>query len=281
MKLWLNGALQAAESARIDPADRGFTLGDGVFETICVNAGQPLRLAQHLARFRAGAATLEISPVYDEAAITAAIAEVIAANHLQNAALRLTLSRGPAPRGLLPVFDQTPTLLITAADLPPPKPPARAIICTSTCRNEASPLSRIKSLNYLDSILALQEARRRGADEAILLNSQGRIAEASAANIFLIIQGNIRTPPVADGALPGIMRAALIARFGVIEASLTLADLRAAQAVFLSTALGLRAVASIDEQELDLQNPALRSVMALETRNRRIIYLRWQINTVR
>jgi branched-chain amino acid aminotransferase len=260
MKLWLNGAILDAAAARIDPADRGFTLGDGLFETIRVAGGKPVFWSAHCARLRAGAAVLGITVPYHDAALARAILDLLAANSLTEAAFRLTLTRGPAARGVLPAGAENPTILITASPMPPPPPPARAIICTVTRRNEASPLSRIKSLNYLDSILARQEAARLGADEAILLNTAGRVAEASAANLFLI-GGGIFTPPVAEGALPGIMRAALIARHGVTQQQITVKDLHAAEAVFLSNALGLRALANLDGTKFDLDNPVLTGIL--------------------
>ncbi len=261
MKLWLNGALLEADQARIDPADRGFALGDGLFETIRVASGKPVFWSAHCARLREGAALLGIAVPYQDAALAQAIQDVLAANILAEAAIRLTVTRGPAARGVLPAGAENPTVLITAAPMPPALPPARAIVCAVTRRNEVSPLSRIKSLNYLDSILARQEAARRGADEAILLNTAGRVAEASAANIFLIRGGGIFTPPVAEGALPGIMRAALIARHGVIETPLMVAELHAAEAIFLSNALSLRALASLDGTRFDLDHPVLTAIL--------------------
>jgi branched-chain amino acid aminotransferase len=264
MKLWLDGALIDAAAARIDPADRGFTLADGLFETIRVTAGHPVFWSAHCARLREGAAVLGIRLAWDDAALARAIQDLLAANALAEAAIRLTLTRGPAARGVLPVGAENPTLLITAALLPPPLPPARAIVCAVTRRNEFSPISRIKTLNYLDSILARQEAANRGADEAILRNTAGRVAEASAANLFLVRAGGIYTPPVAEGALPGIMRAALIAQHGVVETALTVEALHAGEAMFLSNALSLRAVASLDGTAFDLDHPVMTKILQIK-----------------
>ncbi len=204
---WLNGRLLPPEQARLDPADRGFLLGDGVFETLRATA----HLDRHLARLREGAATLGIALPWPNPEIAAAATAVLGG---RDAALRITLSRGPAPRGLLAPAGTQPTLLITAGPLPPPLPPARLIVARTTRRNEHSPLARIKSLNYLDSIIARQEAEAAGADDALLCNTAGRIAEATAANVFVRHGRAWTTPPVADGALPGIARALLL-EFGV------------------------------------------------------------------
>jgi branched-chain amino acid aminotransferase len=246
MKLWLNGTLVGAGTARIEPGDRGFTLGDGLFETIRYAEGRAVRLDRHLERLRHGAGFLGIPLDRSDAEIAAGLDAVIAAQLLTAAVIRITLTRGPAPRGLLPPPVPAPTLMIAAAPLASPVPPAHAVIATVTRRNEASPLSRLKTLNYLDNILARREALERGADEAILLNTRGKVAEASAANLFILADGVLKTPPVEDGALPGIARAVLIERCGAIEASLSPDDLARAGAVFLSNSLGLRPVAAIE-----------------------------------
>ena len=246
MTLWLNGTLVGAEAARIEPGDRGFTLGDGLFETIRYAEGRAVRIDRHLARLRHGAAFLGIPLGQSDAELAAGLDAVVAAQLLTTAAIRITLTRGPGPRGLLPPPVPAPTLVIAAAPLAPPAPPAQAVIATGTRRNEASPLSRLKTLNYLDNILARREALERGADEAILLNTRGQVAEASAANLFILVDGVLKTPPVGDGALPGIARGVLIERCGAIEASLSPDDLAQASAVFLSNSLGLRPVAAIE-----------------------------------
>ena len=245
-QVWLNGRLVPAEAARIDPADRGFTLGDGVFETIRASAGSPDYVDQHLERLRHGAAVLGIDVPFGDAVLVDALAGL--ANGA-DCALRLTLTRGKMPRGVLPARSAQPTLLITAGELPAPLPPARVMIAQSTRRNEHSPLSRIKSLNYLDSIIARREADAGGFDDAILLNTRGAVAEATAANIFLLHDGRWLTPPVDDGALPGIVRARLLAAGGAIEASIGEADLVRASAGFLVNSLGRRDLASVSNRQ--------------------------------
>jgi branched-chain amino acid aminotransferase len=260
MILWLNGALLPADAARIDPADRGLTLGDGVFETIRVQGGQAMHLAQHLARLRAGAAVLGIPVGWRDAVLGQAIAAVTEAAGLGDAAARLTLTRGPASRGVLPPGEPHPTMLVTAGALPPPAPPAQAIIAASTRRNQESPLSRIKSLNYLDNIIARREAAARGVDDAILLDTRGRLAESTAANLFVVLNGTILTPPLGDGALPGITRARLLAAGLARERTLLPADLSRAAAGFLTNSLGLRVLTRIEDWVFDRDHPALSNV---------------------
>ncbi|TCT03294.1 aminotransferase class IV [Aquabacter spiritensis] len=243
MKVWLNGEILDADTARIAPDDRGLTLGDGLFETLQARAGTPLRLAAHRDRLARGAALLDLP--LPELDLHAALCATLAANGLSDGALRLTVTRGSGARGVLPPAAPTPTVLITAGPLPP-RDPVRLVLATVTRRNEMSPLSKIKSLNYLDNILARQEAERRGAHDALLLNTQGQIAESSMATLFVVRDGALLTPPVSDGALPGILRAELL-QAGAIERSLRPEDVAAADEIFLTTSLGLRAVVAFEE----------------------------------
>lgn len=246
MLIHLNGALVSAAEARVDPADRGLTLGDGLFETIRARGGRPLRLAAHCARLRAGAEVLDLPvPVSDEA-LGRALEETLEANAVTDGVLRLTLTRGPGPRGLLPPPQPRPTLLITAAAEASSPSPIRAVIATTTRRNEHSPLSRCKCINYLDNILARLEAAKRGAEDALLLNTAGRLAGTTIANLFLVIDGAVVTPPVADGALPGVMRGEVLAAAGAEERSLKPEDLARASEAFVTNCLGIRALVSVD-----------------------------------
>ena len=248
--LWLNGRLLPAEDARIDPADRGFTLGDGLFETIRVTGGTTRHLGRHLARLEEGAALLGLPLPHSAASLAEATAALIAAQGRMEGVLRLTLTRGTGARGVLPPADAVPTLLMTLAPAPPPAGPVEAVIARVTRRNEHSPLSRLKSLNYLDSILARQGAAARGAGEALLLNSAGRLAEASVANLFIVRDGRPLTPPVEEGALPGIRRALILQRGEAGETPLTVADLLEAEEAFLTNSLGLRPLLRVDGQAI-------------------------------
>jgi branched-chain amino acid aminotransferase len=253
---WLNGDLKPLDQVRIDPADRGLLLGDGLFETLRAKHGSPMHAGRHLARLRAGAAVLALPLPWPEATLVEAMSAVLAALPDRQAALRLTLTRGPAPRGVLPPGSPTPTCLITAAGLPPPPPPARVITATVTRRNEHSPLSRLKTLNYLDSILARQEAASLGADDAILLNTAGRVAEATAGTLFITLGGETLTPPVCEGALPGIARALLLESGAATEHTLTLADLASAECAFITNSLHFRPIRVLNGKTLAIHHNA-------------------------
>jgi branched-chain amino acid aminotransferase len=255
--VWLNGEMAEAGAARIDPADRGFTLGDGIFETIRAVDYRPAYAGRHFARLREGAGVLRIPVPYSDDALLQALDAVLHANRMANAALRMTLTRGPAARGVLPPAEVTPTLLVSAGPMPDQLFAARLIVAQRTRRDETSRLTRIKSLNYLDSIMARQEAFEAGADDALLLNTRGGLAEATAANVFLFIDSGWVTPPVADGALPGITRALLLEAGIGREASIPAAGWQRAEAGFLANSLGKRPIARIERHALDANHNAL------------------------
>jgi len=238
--VWLNGRIINLTDASISAKDRGFLLGDGLFETMAVYRGQVFDLDAHLARLGAGLALLKFAAAVDLGKLRATIADYAATGGMAQAVLRLTVTRGAGPRGLLPPEAPAPTLLMTLSPMPPlDAAPLSVHVAAVTRRNELSALSQIKALPYLDNVLALQEARGHGADDALLLNTQGRIACASAANIFAIRGSRLETPPISDGALPGIMRARVLAlapKLGLapVEASLILEDLAGADEVFLT-----------------------------------------------
>ncbi|MDE8347526.1 MAG: aminotransferase class IV, partial [Acidocella sp.] len=247
--VWLNGALVPAGEAAISVADRGFTLGDGLFETLCLHGGTAQDISAHYARLAAGAALLRLALPFSVAEMAAMLAQTAAANGLQDGGLRLTLTRGPAPRGLLPPEPPTPTVLITAFPAPDPRP-LTAIIARGITRDAASPLCRVKTLNYLPNILARLEAQERGAKEAIMLNHAGMVAGATIGNLLVRVGGLWLTPPIADGALPGIRRAKLLAAGLVREAPIDQDTLQKASALCISNVLALRPVIALENAAL-------------------------------
>lgn len=261
MIVWLDGRLVPVEAARIDPRDRGLLLGDGLFETMRAVGGRVPLLDRHLRRLRAGAALLGIGPVAGDAAIAAACADLLRANGLADAALRLTLTRGPGPRGLLPPAESMPVILLAAFPPPAPPPPATAILATLTRRNEHSPLAGLKSLAYLDQLLALREARAAGADDALLRNTAGRLACATAANLFLVMAGGLLTPLLGEGVLPGITRGLVLelaAALGIAcrEEPLPVEAVAQAEGAFLTSSLvGLRPLVALDGRQIGSGGP--------------------------
>ena len=251
--IFLNGRLVSRDEAAIDPADRGLLLGDGLFETLRCEAGAAVGLDAHLARMSEGAAALAIPFSKDNEDLANAIPMLLKANDLDRgaAALRITLTRGPGPRGLLPPESPRSTLMMTAAPLAVLDRPATACIATIR-RNEHSPTSRHKTLGYLDNILARREAEAQGKDEAILLNTAGRLACATAANLFLVRGRSLFTPPASEGVLAGITRADAINRgsdldLTVIETPLEKNMITTCDEIFLTNSLmGVRPLVSVD-----------------------------------
>lgn len=217
---WLNGALVAPGDAGVAPGDRGFTLGDGVFETLRAKEGRPLRWSLHLARLADALATLGIELPVDEAGLRAAAGECLRACGAADCSVRISVSRGMSTaRGLVPAGAARPTIVVEAR--PSSGYPAELykrgmrLVTSAIPRNERSPLAGMKSLSYLENVLARMEAQAAGADEALVMNTSGGVAGASAANLFAVFRITrartlIVTPPVADGALPGTVRRLVI-----------------------------------------------------------------------
>jgi branched-chain amino acid aminotransferase len=235
----------------VDPADRGLLLGDGVFDTMVAPAGRPFARSAHIRRLLAATAAIGI-PV-SEPELVEAGSQIIAGLAGRDAIVRTSVTRGIAERGLWPSEPPRPTIVVSAT------PWSRALvgqparlITASAPRNEGSPLSRIKSLCYLENVLAAREASNAGADDAIFVNSAGRIACSTIANVFVLAGRMLVTPPVADGCLDGIMRAVVMDEaanlgFAVKEAGLRPEDVAGADAAFLTNSVRLlRPVTSFD-----------------------------------
>jgi branched-chain amino acid aminotransferase len=252
----LNGALVDEGVARIAPDDRGFTLGDGLFETMRVRHGRVFRLARHLDRLARSAQRLAI-PI--PPGIEASVNDIVRANGVVDGGVRLTLTRGSGAPGLRPPGRPRPTLLITAY----PRPPApdfagfgvRAVVATG-CLNERGAATGIKHTGYVESVLARLEAEAGGVEEAILLNTRGDLAEAAAANLFLVREGEMLTPDLASGALPGITRAAVLEIAEAVglparEQRLPRPALDRAEEAFLTSSLrGVVPLLSVDGREI-------------------------------
>lgn len=232
----------------ISAEDRGFTLGDGVFDTALAIGGRIFARARHVDRLAAAADAIGIQ--IDRRRIEAAIDAALPPSP---AIIRTTLTRGSAARGLWPAQAGEPTLVVTTAPWNPALlgQPARLVTATGR-RNEYSLSANLKTLGYLDHILAAREAAQAGADDALILNTRGRVACTTIANLFVLKDGRLVTPPLSEGVLPGIIRALLLEMapaLGLVaeEAPLTPADLRNADTVFATNSVRfLRRVTALD-----------------------------------
>lgn len=256
--IFLNGKFIPSNEFKIEVSDRGFLLSDGLFETMRVYNGKVFGLEDHYARLVVGSGVLKIPVTISLDEMNIIISKLLDANELsqKDATLRITLTRGSGPRGLLPPAEPKPTVMVTVAPFPASHhAPVNLHICTTTRRNERSPLSNIKSLCYLDNILAKMEAVENKADDAILLNTRDNVASASAGNIFIVTADNtIITPRIEDGILPGITRKHVIEicrenGMTLVEREITIEDLLAAKEVFITNSIvEIQPVASINKQ---------------------------------
>lgn len=245
--VYLDGAFVPASEARTLAEDAGLLFGRGVYETFRARRGGVYRLDRHIARLAKGAGVLGIALPAALDGLAAIVRELAARCGLDDARVRLTLTAGP-PSG-------RPSLLIQAR--PATDYPASiyergmAAVAASVRRNDTSPLSRVKSLNCLDNVMSREQAQAAGADTALLLNTRGLVAEASTANVFAVRGGTLLTPPLDDGALPGVTRGAVLelaaaAGIAAREESLTLDGLRGADEAFLTGAvMGVMPLASV------------------------------------
>ncbi|MEY4918419.1 MAG: hypothetical protein RL616_2332 [Verrucomicrobiota bacterium] len=212
MVVFLNGNFLPSEQALVPVNDRGFMYGDGLFETTRVINGRPFRLAQHLERMVRGAEYLKIPLPYSPKEIQKFAAQLVEANTLLEAVLRITLTRGAGERGYTPGTTTKPTLVMSLHPLPPqPEDGARWNMITSSYHIPASgAISSFKTTSKILHVFARIEAQERGADEALLLNTNGEVAETAGGNIFWVFQDKICTVPTGRGVLPGITRAVVL-----------------------------------------------------------------------
>jgi branched-chain amino acid aminotransferase len=230
LKAWLDGTLLDEAEARVPALDHGFQLGDGVFETLRVYGGEAYALDEHLARLHEGIGALRIpAPAAD---IGQAARDVLRANDLLDARMRITVTSGLGPPGLAR-GSGPPSVLVVAAPLTP-WPPTSTAIVSRFRRDEHSPLAGVKTISLVDHVVAFAEARDRGAHDALLLNAAGDVCEATTANVFLVCDGTAATPPLAAGCLAGITRSHLL-ELGAVERTLTRADLDRAEEAFLTS----------------------------------------------
>ena len=258
---WLDGRVVPAVEAAVPVMDHGLLYGDGVFEGIRFYHRRVFRLMQHLERLEQSAAAICLALPLPLAEIARAVEQTVAAFSGDDGYLRLVVTRGAGPLGIDPRGCTTPGLFIIADHLTMAGQEAREqgarVIIAATRKPALDGLDpRIKHLNYLTHIMARMEATHAGADEAVLLNQQGRVAEGAAQNVFVVRGGELLTPPLVDGALGGITRQVVLelaaaAAIPAREASLTPFDLYTADECFLTgTGTELLAVSQVDGRRL-------------------------------
>jgi branched-chain amino acid aminotransferase len=281
-RIWVDGELVDAEARHLSAFDRGFQLGDGVFETLRARAARPTELPEHLARLRRSAEGLDIALGADaDERIAAGVAEVLTAERLDgpdgDASIRITVSRGVMPgRGLLPAGRPAPTIVIQAWPVPPT--PADHLerglhlVVSQVRRDPANPLSALKTTSRADYVYARLEARRAGGDDALFLTTDGFLSEATSANIFLVRGTELATPALGCAILPGTTRTWLLgwaseAGLAPVEGWLTSAELASADEAFLcSSVAGVLPVTTFEDRPIGGGRPGPWTMRAREAR---------------
>jgi len=215
MEIYIDGEWFGRNEAKVSVFDHGLLYGDGVFEGIRVYRRRIFRLAQHLERLYASARAIALTIPQSSAELTAVVQEAVRRNRKEDSYIRLIVTRGVGTLGIDPASCLQPTVIVIVTDVnvfPADLYAAGIRVVTSATRQVAPDVfdARIKSLNYLKNVLAKIDAHNAGAHEAIMLNSEGYVAECTADNIFIVRNGRLLTPPPQDGGLEGITRSAVL-----------------------------------------------------------------------
>lgn len=248
MKVWVNGALSDLEDARVSVLDHGMTVGDGIFETVKAVDGQPFALTRHLERLSRSALGLGLpEPDHDE--VRRACDAVLAANPMPLGRLRITYTGGLSPLGS-DRGDAGPTLVVAVGETAR-RPDTTSVITVPWTRNERGALTGLKTTSYAENVVALARAHQHGASEALFANTVGQLCEGTGSNVFVVLDGELHTPPVSSGCLAGITRALTVEWTGARETDLPMDILDRAEEIFLTSTLrDVQAVVRVDGREL-------------------------------
>ncbi len=257
MRAWVNGRLLPDPTAAAVPvSDHGFTVGDGVFEAVKVVDGHPFALTRHLERLARSAAGLSL-PTIDLDVVRRGVDAVLRDHDLPLGRLRITYTGGPAPMGS-GRGDAGPTLVVVA-DALTAWPATTTVVTVPWPRNERGALAGLKTTSYAENVVALAEAKRRGATEAIFANLAGHLCEGTGTNVFYVVDGELRTPTLASGCLAGVTRGLVLEWYGGREVDEPIAVLEEATEVFLvSTTRDVQGVRRWDDRELVAPGPVTR-----------------------
>ncbi|MGY3778904.1 branched-chain-amino-acid transaminase [Isobaculum melis] len=264
--IYVNGAFVEKEQAKVSVYDHGFLYGDGVFEGIRAYDGNVFKLKEHIDRLFESADSLLLEMPFSKEALSALVIETLVKNHMLSAYIRVIISRGVGSLSVSPFGIPEPGVVIICEPLQyyseEDYEKGAKIVTAGTRRNNPDALSpQVKSLNYLNNILAIMEAKQAGATEALMLNSQGFVVECSADNIFIVKDGVIKTPTVNSGALNGITRRSIIEvakelGYPVIEEILTRHEVYTADEVFITgTAAEVLSVVDADGRKIGNGQP--------------------------
>jgi branched-chain amino acid aminotransferase len=270
VKIFLDGKYVPEDEAKISVFDHGLLYGDGVFEGIRVYGGKIFRLEQHLNRLKASAKAIMLQVPMTKQALTEACCETCRQNKITDGYIRLVVTRGVGYLGLNPFKCKSPTVIIIAAtiELYPEEVYRKGLNLITAATQRVSPAAvspAIKSLNYLNNILARIEAVNAGTVEALMLNAEGFVAECTGDNVFVVRGGKLETPPVSAGALNGITRSVIMELAPVTEKNLTRYDIMTADECFLTgTAAVIVPVATLDGRPVGSGKPGVLTLKLTE-----------------
>jgi branched-chain amino acid aminotransferase len=254
MRAWIDGQLLPdPTAAAVSVTDHGLTVGDGVFEAIKVVGGLPFALDLHLRRLCRSAAGLGL-PEPDEDAVRRGVAAVLDGQDLPLGRIRITYTGGPAPLGS--GRGDAPPTLIVVADTMAAWADSTAVATVRWPRNERGALAGLKTTSYAENVVALADARARGASEAVFANLAGHLCEGTGSNVFYVVDGELRTPTLASGCLAGVTRGLILEWCGGREVDEPIEVVETATEVFLaSTTRDVQAVSRWNERELPAPGP--------------------------
>jgi branched-chain amino acid aminotransferase len=275
MKIWLDGKLVDESEAKISVFDHGLLYGDGVFEGLRFYNGRVFRLEEHIRRLFDSAHAIVLDLPWTQEEVIKFTCETVAANGLTDGYIRLVITRGAGELGLNPYLCKVPSMFIIASTIKLyPEEHYQNGLAIITCATRrpapAALMPQVKSLNYLNNIMAKVEAIQANALEAVMLNEQGYVAECTGDNLFLIKNGVLLTPLISDGALDGITRAVILELAEKLnvpfkEKSLTRYDIYTADECFLTgTAAEVIPVVSLDRRVIGTGKPGTFTKRFLE-----------------
>jgi branched-chain amino acid aminotransferase len=248
MRIWVNGELYDENTAALPVSDHGFTVGDGVFETVKAVNGVPFALQRHLARLASSAVGLQL-PTPDLGLVARACALVLADAGPGPRRLRITYTGGPSPLGS-DRGDAVPSLVVAAPPLTP-WPTSAAVVTVPWTRNEHSAIAGLKTTSYAENVVALAYAKARGASEAIFANTAGQLCEGTGTNVFVVLDGRLITPTLASGCLAGVTRALVLEWGDAEESDVPVSVLGEAEEIFLtSSTRDIQPVHAVDGRQL-------------------------------
>lgn len=280
-KIWLDGDIVEEAEAKISVFDHGLLYGDGIFEGIRFYEGRVFRLEEHIERLFLSAKALLLKMPWTLEEICEACLSTIRANSLQDGYIRLVVTRGVGDLGLNPYLCPSPSMFIIASGITLyPKElyenGLEVVTCSTRRPTPASLSPQVKSLNYLNNVMAKVEALKAGAKEGLMLNEQGYVAECTGDNVFLVKKGEVLTPPVSDGSLDGITRQVIFdlceeLNIPIRECSMTRYDLYTADESFLTgTAAETIPMVKLDEREIGNGKPGPISLRLIEAYSKKV-----------